>query len=58
MKKEIKLTDALLNQQTGQQRRHKPTFTWQERCVTGDRAGTGTILREGSCGIWWPLRLN
>jgi len=32
-----------------------PIFTWQERYVIDDRAGTGMILREDSCGSWWPL---
>jgi len=58
IKKEIKPTDAQLNQQRGEKRYHYSHFTWQERCVTGDRAATGMIPREDSCGSWWSLRLN
>jgi hypothetical protein len=59
-KKEIKLTDALLNQQTGEKRRFvtTPIFNWQERRVAGDKAGTCMIRREDSCGSWWTLMLD
>ena len=58
MKKEIKLTDALFNQQIGEKGVAPPIITWQERCVTGDIAGSVMILREDNCGSWWPLRLD
>ena len=53
MKKEITLTDVLLNQQLGEKRRHYCHLHLAgEVPVTGDRAGAVMILREDSCGSW------
>ena len=56
--KKMKLTDVLLNQQIERRNVTTPIFTWQDRCVTGNRAGTTKVLRKDSYGSWWPLRLK